>query len=77
MGIASFQMCQNKVEKKMQSLFFNEGGASPPDKTFGQDQSNKIGIGTFIEKIAFPEKPFRFGTVFAQFLLVKNLWIGE
>jgi len=65
------------VEKKMQSLFFNKGGASPPDKRFGQDQSNKIGIATFIEKIAFPEKPLRFGTVFARFLLVKNLWIGE
>ena len=43
-------MCQNYVEKKMQSLFFNESGGSPPDKCFGQDQSNKIEIDTFVEK---------------------------
>jgi len=61
----------------MQSLFFNESGGSPPDKCFGQDQSNKIEIDTFVEKITFLEKPTRFGTVFARFLLVKNLWIGE
>jgi hypothetical protein len=47
------------VEKKMQSLFFNEGGASPPDKRSGQDQSNQIGIGTFIEKTSISGKAFQ------------------
>jgi hypothetical protein len=47
------------VEKKMQSLFFNEGGASPPDKRSGQDQSNQIGIGTFIEKNSISGKAFK------------------
>jgi hypothetical protein len=65
------------VEKKMQSLFFNKGGASP--RTKGSDKINLIRLGLLplLKKTAFPEKPFRFGTVFARFLLVKNLWIGE
>ena len=43
----------------MQSLFFNEGGASPPDKRSGQDQSNQIGIGTFIKKNSISGKAFQ------------------
>jgi len=43
----------------MQSLFFNKGGASPPDKRIRQDQSNKIGIATFIEKNSISGKAFQ------------------
>jgi hypothetical protein len=65
------------VEKKMQSLLFNEGGAGPWIKDPIKINSRRLGLVPLLKKIAFPEKPFRFGTVFARFLLVKNLWIGE
>jgi hypothetical protein len=65
------------VEKKMQSLFFNKGGANPRMKDPGKINLTRLGLALLSRKIAFPEKPLRFGTVFARFLLVKNLWIGE
>jgi hypothetical protein len=65
------------VEKKMQSLLFNEGGASPRIKNPDKINPRRLGLVPLLKKIAFPEKPLRFGTVFARFLLVKNLWIGE
>ena len=72
-----FFRCQNDVEKKMQSLLFNEGGASPQIKNPDKINPRRLGLVPLLKKIAFPEKPLRFGTVFARFLLVKNLWIGE
>jgi hypothetical protein len=76
-GIADFIGVKTMWKRRCKVYFLIKVGPAP--RTKGSDKINLIRLGLLplLKKTAFPEKPFRFGTVFARFLLVKNLWIGE
>ncbi|MDB0013767.1 hypothetical protein N9F22_02890 [Alphaproteobacteria bacterium] len=76
-GIAVFIGVKTMWKRRCKVYFLIKVGATPRIKDPGKINLTRLGLALLSKKIAFPEKPFRFGTVFARFLLVKNLWIGE
>jgi len=76
-GIAGFIGVKTMWKRRCKVYFLIKVGATPRIKDPGKINLTRLGLALLSRKIAFPEKPLRFGTVFARFLLVKNLWIGE
>ena len=76
-GIAGFIGVKTMWKRRCKVYFLIKVGPTPRKKDPGKINLTRLGLVLLLKKIAFPEKPFRFGTVFARFLLVKNLWIGE
>jgi len=77
MGIAGSIGVKTMWKRRCKVYFLIKVGPTPRIKDPGKINLTRLGLALLSRKIAFPEKPFRFGTVFARFLLVKNLWIGE
>jgi hypothetical protein len=61
----------------MQSLFFNEGVASPVNKRLERGSPEVPVTSALIKRFSFVRSSKSFGMDFAYSLLVKNLWIGE